>query len=114
MKTCVPTEIRSLERSIASLAFICKAEVSTIFDDFLTYVIYGFSPGEKSLENWKFGKEETVMFYQMYAEWVQIMNVQVDALGWYDVWGSCICLVWPGIHENEATGSFLLRHIYVI
>ena len=29
-------------------------------------------------------------------------------------WGSCICLVWPGIHENEATGSFLLRHIYVI
>lgn len=63
MKTCVLTEIRSLERLIASLAYKRKAEVSTIFDDFLTYVIYGFSLGEKSLENWKYGKEETVMFY---------------------------------------------------
>ena len=106
MKTCVPTEIRSLERSIASLAYKCKAEVSTIFDDFLTYVIYGFSPGEKSLENWKYGKEETVMFYQMYAEWVQIMNVQVDALGWYDVLGELYMSCVAGNTRKRSNGQF--------
>lgn len=94
MKTCVPTEIRSLERLITDLVYKCRAEISTIFDDFLVYVIHGFSPGEKNLENWKYGKEETAMFYQMYVKWIQIMNVQVDALGWYDVLGelymSCI------------------------
>ena len=106
MKTCVPTEIRSLERLITDLVYKCRAEISTIFDDFLVYVIHGFSPGEKNLENWKYGKEETAMFYQMYVKWIQIMNVQVDALGWYDVLGELYMSCIAGNARKNSNGQF--------
>lgn len=106
MKTCVPTEIRSLERLITDLVYKCRAEISTIFDDFLVYVIHGFSPGEKNLENWKYGKEEAAMFYQMYVKWIQIMNVQVDALGWYDVLGELYMSCIAGNARKNSNGQF--------
>lgn len=62
MKTCVPTEIRSLERLITDLVYKCRAEISTIFDDFLVYVIHGFSPGEKILKTGSMGKRKRPCF----------------------------------------------------
>ena len=65
MNACTPMEVRELEKLIASLAYKCGTDVSRIFDDFLIYIIHGFSPGEKALENWKYEKVLVAMLYKL-------------------------------------------------
>lgn len=52
------------------------------------------------------------MFYQMYVKWIQIMNVQVDALGWYDVLGELYMSCIAGNARKNSNGQFLLHAIY--
>lgn len=46
------------------------------------------------------------MFYQMYVKWIQIMNVQVDALGWYDVLGELYMSCIAGNARKNSNGQF--------
>ena len=40
-----PVEVRPLERLILGFSSECGRNPMTVFEDFLTYVIHGFSPG---------------------------------------------------------------------
>lgn len=106
MNACTPMEVRELEKLIASLAYKCGTDVSRIFDDFLIYIIHGFSPGEKALENWKYEKEQVAMFYKMYTEWVLIMKRQVCLSGWYDAFGELYMSCIAGNARKQSNGQF--------
>lgn len=106
MNACTPMEVRELEKLIVSLAYKCGTDVSRIFDDFLIYIIHGFSPGEKALENWKYEKEQVAMFYKMYTEWVLIMKRQVCLSGWYDAFGELYMSCIAGNARKQSNGQF--------
>lgn len=103
-----PKEVRELEKLIISLAYKSGADVSQIFDDFLRYIIHGFSPGEKPLEDWKYKKEQTVVFYHMYAEWTQIVSRKVNVLGWYDAFGELYMSCIAGNTRKKSNGQFFV------
>lgn len=106
MDTRTPMEVKELAKMIASLAYKCKTGIDRIFDDFLIYIIHGFSPGEKALENWKYEKEHITVFYQMYAEWVRIMKKQVYLSGWYDAFGELYMSCIAGNAKKQSNGQF--------
>lgn len=101
-----PVEVRELERIINSFSYQCGKDPSQIFDDFLTYIIYGFSPLEGPLESWKYKKEETAIFYQLYAEWARVMAEEIDKLGWYDAFGDLYMSCVAGKSKQQGTGQF--------
>lgn len=101
-----PIEVRELEKLINGLAYKCGRDSSQIFDDFLTYIIHGYSPLEGPLENWKYKKEETAVFYQMYAEWVRIMARESNIHGWYDAFGDLYMSCVAGKSRQQGTGQF--------
>lgn len=60
----------------------------TVFNDFLTFVIHGFSPGAPPLKNWKYKRRQNIAFMEMTAEWVRLMQDRLkDDESWYDPFG---------------------------
>lgn len=83
-----PEEVRELEKLINDFTYQNGLDVSTVFRDFLRYIIQGFSlPGTPPLTDWKYTKEQNLVFSQMVVTWIQIMNKQIEISGWYDALG---------------------------
>lgn len=101
-----PIEVRELEKMINSLAYQCGKDPSQIFDDFLTYIIHGCSPLDGPLDTWKYKKEHTILFYQMYTEWLRIMAKESNILGWYDAFGDLYMSCVVGKSKQQGTGQF--------
>lgn len=60
----------------------------TVFNDFLMFVIHGFSPGAPPLKNWKYKRRQNIAFMEMTAEWVRLMQDRLkDDESWYDPFG---------------------------
>jgi len=59
----IPREICPLEKRISDFSVSCGYDPMTVFNDFLTFVIHGFSPGvEKPLNFDPFGHAELSLF----------------------------------------------------
>lgn len=101
-----PIEVRELEKLINGLAYKCGSDSSQIFDDFLTYIIHGYSPLDGPLQSWKYKKEETAIFYDMYVEWVRIMDRESNIHGWYDAFGDLYMSCVAGKSRQRGTGQF--------
>lgn len=83
-----PQEVRELERLIDDFTYADGLQVTTVFQDFLRYIIHGFSiPGTPPLGNWSYTKEQNKAFAEMFAAWVGIMDAQIRRRGWYDAFG---------------------------
>jgi type I restriction enzyme M protein len=83
-----PAEVRTLEKMIEDFSYSNGFEMSSVFDDFLQYIIYFFTPNLKPVTTWKYTKEQDAVFYQMLVEWINIMHRETGTKGWYDCFGS--------------------------
>lgn len=84
----IPREISPLEKRISDFSLSCGYDPMTVFTDFLTYVIHGFSPGAPPLKNWKYKRQQNMAFMEMTAEWVRLMQSRLkDDESWYDPFG---------------------------
>ena len=84
----IPREISPLEKRISDFSLSCGYDPMTVFTDFLTYVIHGFSPGAPPLKNWKYKRRQNMAFMEMTAEWVRLMQSRLkDDESWYDPFG---------------------------
>ena len=54
----VPKEIQPLARLMTDFAHACGYDPLTVFNDFLTFVIHGFSPGAPPLKSWKYKRQQ--------------------------------------------------------
>ena len=50
----------------------------TVFEDFLTYVIHGFSPGVPPLKSWKYKGKQNAAFMRMSCEWLTADGAHKD------------------------------------
>lgn len=83
-----PVEVRGLEKLINDFTYQNGLDVKDVFRDLLRYIIHGFSmPDTPPLSDWRYNKEQNKAFYQMFVEWIQIMDKQVKIHGWYDAFG---------------------------
>lgn len=90
---------------IKQFAYRNGYENSTVFRDFLRYVIHGFSPGASPLEDWRYKKEENVFFFELLQEWIGIMSIQVDRYGWCDAFGD-LFMILTGKWSRQGRGQF--------
>lgn len=84
----IPREICPLEKRISDFSVSCGYAPMTVFNDFLMFVIHGFSPGAPPLKNWKYKRRQNIAFMEMTAEWVRLMQDRLkDDESWYDPFG---------------------------
>lgn len=74
---------------MSDFAYRAGADTSQVFDDFLRYVINGFTiPGFPGLTDWGYTKEQNQTFLVMFQTLVEGIQRQLNARGWYDAFGA--------------------------
>ena len=102
-----PAEVRELEKQINDFTYRNGLDVKTVFQDLLRYIVHGFSlPDTPPLSDWRYNKEQTKVFYDMFATWIQIMSQQIKRHGWYDAFGDLFMALNPQ-RELQRQGQFL-------
>lgn len=102
----VPTELRQLEKLISSFCYRYGFDSITVFTDFLRYIISAFDMSFKPIENWKYTKEQTKCFFEMFQEWVQVMYKKTVTGGWYDAFGDLYMNLFVGKQHQQNNGQF--------
>ena len=83
-----PPPVRPLEKLITDFSYTNGLDPVNVFNDFLTYIIHGFSPGAPPLQSWKYKRQQNMKFMQMLTGWVRLMASRIkDDTSWYDPFG---------------------------
>lgn len=69
-----PQAIRPLEKTICDFAYSNGYDPISVFNDFLRYVIHGFSPGAPPLMDWKYKRQQNRHFMEMLTGWIRLMQ----------------------------------------
>lgn len=83
----LPRELRTLGKLFDQQRGKCGRNPVTIFDDFLTYIIYGLNPFPEPDPSWTYTKEENKIFHDMMLEYFSVMDVMLNKREWYDAFG---------------------------
>ena len=59
----------------------------SVFNDFLRYVIHGFSPGAPPVKDWKYKRKQNRFFMELLAGWIQLMQRELQTREWFDAFG---------------------------
>jgi type I restriction-modification system DNA methylase subunit len=83
-----PVEFKKFHKIFRKL--IQKYDTSVVFDDFMDYIINGFSLEQDLLWNMQYSYEENLLFSDMYVECVKVLNQKIvmEGLPWYDFFGT--------------------------
>ena len=66
-----PQAIRPLEKMVCDFAYSNGYDPISVFNDFLRYVIHGFSPGAPPLMDWKYKRQQNRHFMEMLTGWIR-------------------------------------------
>lgn len=101
-----PEEVRPLEKLILGFSSECGRSPMTVFEDFLAYVIHGFSPGVPPLKSWKYKRKQNAEFMRMFCEWLSLMKSALDGgKEWYDALGE-LYMAFASTSGRSAQGQF--------
>lgn len=101
-----PIEVRELEKMINNFTYNNGYDISQVFNDFLTYIIHYFTPNAKPLDSWKYNKEQTAVFWDMFCEWIKVMEKQLIHNEWYDAFGDLYMSCVANKMKQQGTGQF--------
>lgn len=83
-----PSDLHPLEKLIMDFSYANGYDPINVFNDFLTYIIHGFSPGAPPLHSWKYKRQQNIAFMNMVVEWTQLMKRKLrEDTDWYDPFG---------------------------
>lgn len=70
-------------------AFVQKNGLShqKVFSDLLDYIIAGFDPEKKTIEDWSYDAAQTHFFTSMTHAYFLLMREKLESCEWYDAWG---------------------------
>lgn len=85
-KLDVPCELKEFDKVFQRLSY--GLTDSEVFDDFLLWIIAGFSYDIKWEPRYKYTKEQTMMFLDLFSELVNTMQMMLKKQEWYDPFGS--------------------------
>lgn len=82
--------MKELIKQMSDFSYRGGHELSRVFDDFLRYIIHGFTlPGYPGLSDWNYTQEENQVFYSMLQTLVLTLQKEINRKGWFDAFG-CI------------------------
>lgn len=98
-----PSKLRPLEKLIMDFSYANGYDPINVFDDFLTYIIHGFSLGAPPLHGWKYKKQQNIVFMKMVTEWAQLMKCELkEDTDWFDPFGDLyMALVSRGTQQGQ-------------
>ncbi|MFV0587543.1 N-6 DNA methylase [Bacteroides reticulotermitis] len=105
-----PAELRPLEKLLCEFAYNNGLDIRTVFDDLLTFIIHGMSPGAPPLTSWRYTQEQNKVFYRMYVEWIGVMDKMTTIKGWYDAFGELYMSLIVSPSQASQTGQFFTPH----
>lgn len=107
-----PHEVRELEKLINDFTYTNGLQVITVFQDFLRYIIHGFSiPGTPPLTDWRYTKEQNKVFAEMLFAWIRIMDTQIKIHGWYDAFGDLFMALTSQRGQQQKGQFFTPTHV---
>lgn len=82
-----PTIFKDFHNLFTQLTY--KHDPSRVFNDLLDYIIMGYLVDDSMTWNKNYSKKEIKIFFDMYAEWIQIMGKQcIGPHDWFDFFGT--------------------------
>lgn len=100
-----PQALHPLEKLIGNFAYTNGYEPMSVFNDFLRYVIYGFSPGAPPIKDWKYTRQQNRIFMELLTEWIQLMQRELQVHEWYDAFGDLFMAI-SSRSGQQANGQF--------
>ena len=100
-----PQAIRPLEKTICDFAYSNGYDPISVFNDFLRYVIHGFSPGAPPLMDWKYKRQQNRHFMEMLTGWIRLMQRELQSGGWFDAFGDLFMAISSKI-GRQVNGQF--------
>lgn len=100
-----PQAIRLLEKMICDFAYSNGYDPISVFNDFLRYVIHGFSPGAPPLMDWKYKRQQNRHFMEMLTGWIRLMQRELQSGGWFDAFGDLFMAISSKI-GRQVNGQF--------
>lgn len=80
--------MKELVKEMSDFAHRAGVDTSRVFDDFLRYVIQGFTlPNYPGLKDWGYTKKQNQAFYLMFVTLVNGVNRELKSHDWYDAFG---------------------------
>ena len=100
-------KLKSLDQTMLSFCGKYGFDVSRIFDDFLRYIIHGYSiPGLPGLSDWKYTEEQNKGFLELYQVFIFNMNEKLKHREWYDILGETYEAIIAGKGRRSNSGQF--------
>lgn len=82
-------------------------EPSRVFDDFLRYVIHGYTrPSNVGLSGWKYAKEDNEEFFNLHNVFITNLRDKLKTNDWYDILGETYEDVIAGKGRKSNNGQF--------
>lgn len=82
-----PNEFKSFHNHFMKLIY--RHDVSRVFDDFLDYIIHGYTVDNSSTWDKRYSQEENRIFFELYKEYLIVMQDKlVTDKDWYDFFGT--------------------------
>lgn len=100
-----PQALRPLEKQICDFAYANGHKPMSVFNDFLRYVIHGFSPGAPPVKDWKYKRQQNRFFMELLAGWLQLMQRELQAHEWFDAFGD-LFMALSSRSGQQAHGQF--------
>lgn len=83
-------------------------DISNVFDDFLTYIIWAHTLPEygKPIEGWPYKPEDGKKMYEIYVGLVNELNERLHTHEWYDIFGEIYESAIASKHRRGDNGQF--------
>ena len=82
-----PVSVRELEKMLNSFTYHNGFEISRVFDDWLIYIMFNFTPNPQPNPDWHYKPEHNQVFHDMMLEWFKAMDKEVSENSWFDAFG---------------------------
>lgn len=101
------TELKTFDKTILDFCGRYGFEPSRVFDDFLRYVINGFTiPGFPGLSDWRYTEEQNKGFLELYQNFILNLQKKLNDHEWYDILGETYEAIIAGKGRRSNSGQF--------
>ena len=102
-----PVAVRGIEKIITDFTYKNGFEISSVFDDWLRFIIFGFDADHSEITDWKYKSEHSKFFMEMTQAWVHSMQNQLNGDNqWFDAFGCLYEGCIAGSSRRSNTGQF--------
>lgn len=100
-------KLKSFDKTILEFCNRYSFESSHVFDDFLRYVINGFTiPGFPGLSDWKYTEDQNKGFFELYQNFILNLQEKLKHSDWYDILGETYEAIIASKGRRSNSGQF--------